>query len=84
MSRKPINTRDDLDALAGTPEHAEFMAYLKGTITRRVDQATYPQDYDHTKKSGDMGYVAPDWHEVEDLQVIERFGFTKAEVMAHA
>jgi hypothetical protein len=30
----PINTRADLDALAGTPAHAAFMAALAGTIWR--------------------------------------------------
>lgn len=29
-----INTRDDLDAIAGTPEHAAFMAMLAGTLWR--------------------------------------------------
>lgn len=29
-----INTREDLDALAGTPEHAQFMATLAGSIYR--------------------------------------------------
>lgn len=29
-----INTRADLDAIAGTPEHAAFMAMLKGSMWR--------------------------------------------------
>lgn len=29
-----INTRSDLDALAGTPEHTEFLAFLAGTLYR--------------------------------------------------
>jgi len=84
MNRKPINTREDLDALAGTPEYDEFMAYLKGTLTRRVDMAAYPEDYDNTLQPGDTGYVAPDWQDVEDLTVIERYGLTKTEVLNHA
>jgi len=33
---------------------------------------------------GAEGYVAPDWQVVEDLSVIERFGFTKDEMLASA
>lgn len=29
-----INSRDDLDALIGTPEHAAFMTFLAGTLYR--------------------------------------------------
>lgn len=29
-----INTRDDLDAIAGTPEHVAFMTMLAGTLWR--------------------------------------------------
>ena len=29
-----INTREDLDAIAGTPEHVAFMALLAGTLWR--------------------------------------------------
>lgn len=79
-----INTRADLDAIAGTPDHALFMDYLRGTMTRRVNAAVYPENYDNTLQPGDEGYVAPDWQEVEDLSVIERFGFTKAEMLSNA
>lgn len=36
-----INTREDLDAIAGTPEHDAFMAMLRGTLWRleKDDQA---------------------------------------------
>jgi hypothetical protein len=80
----PINTRADLDALVGTPEHAAFMGYLRGTMTRRVNAAVYPDQYDSSLQPGDEGYVAPDWQAVEDLSVIERFGFTKDEMLASA
>lgn len=75
-----INTRADLDAISGTPEHAQFMEYLRGTMTLRKNVAVYPENYDHTLQPGDEGYVAPDWQEIEDLSVIERFGFTKADL----
>lgn len=34
MALPVINTRDDLDALAGTPEHDEFVAILRGSLWR--------------------------------------------------
>lgn len=34
MGLPSINTRDDLDAIAGTPEHVAFMALLAGTLWR--------------------------------------------------
>lgn len=34
MASNVINTRADLDAIAGTPEHAAFMAMLTGTLWR--------------------------------------------------
>lgn len=36
MASAVINTRKDLDALAGTPEHAAFMAMLSGSLWRLV------------------------------------------------
>ena len=45
-----INTRADLDAIAGTTAHAEFIAHLKGTLTRTADVRNYPADYDRTQK----------------------------------
>ena len=34
MGLPSINTREDLDAIAGTPEHDAFMALLAGTLWR--------------------------------------------------
>ena len=74
-----INTRADLDSIAGTPAHAAFMAHLKGSLTRTTDVRTYPAGYDRALKPGDAGYLAPQMGEVEDTSVVERFGFTKAD-----
>lgn len=78
-SKAIINTRADLDAIAGTPEHAEFMARLAGSMTRRQNVQTYPEGY------GQPGYEGPTlnpiWEDVEDLSTVERFGFTKSEVL---
>ena len=72
-----INTREDLDALIGTPEHDQFMSYLKGSMTRKVDTAVYPDGYGKPDYTGSE--VSPIWTEVQDLSVIERFGFTASD-----
>ena len=75
LSKTIINTRADLDAIAGTPEHAEFMAALKGTMTRKQDTQVYPDGYGQPGYEGET--LEPVWTDVEDLSTIERFGFTK-------
>ena len=70
-----INTRADLDAIAGTPEHAEFMKSLKGSMTRKQDVQVYPEGYNMPGYEGPK--LEPIWEEVEDLSTIERFGFSK-------
>jgi hypothetical protein len=72
-----INTRADLDAIAGTPEHAEFMTFLKGSMTRKQDVAVRPDNYGTPDYDGDP--IPPVWEDVEDLSTIERFGFTKSD-----
>ncbi|MBU3640510.1 hypothetical protein [Polynucleobacter sp. Fuers-14] len=72
-----INTREDLDAIAGTPEHDQFMSYLKGSMTRKQDTAIYPDGYGKVDYAGAV--VAPVWADVEDLSTITSFGFTKAD-----
>ena len=72
-----INTREDLDAIQGTPQHAEFMQFLKGTMTRSQDTAEYPADYNEPDYDGPQ--VEPVWEEIEDLSTIERFGFEKSD-----
>lgn len=80
MALPLINTRADLDALAGTPEYAAFIALLKGSVVQRANVAIYPEGY------GQPGYAGPAidpmWEETEDLSTIERFGFTKDEILA--
>lgn len=77
MASVVINTRADLDAVVGTAQHAEFMARLKGSMTRREDQAEYPDNYSDPDYDGPT--IEPVWVDVEDLTTIERFGFTKAD-----
>lgn len=79
MASPVINTREDLDALAGTPAHDEFLDYLRGSITRKQDAQTYPEGYGTPDYEGPA--LDPVWQDVEDLSTIERFGFTKADLL---
>ena len=72
-----INTREDLDAIAGTPEHEQFMNLLKGSMTRKQDTQVYPDGYNQPDYEGEK--LEPIWEVVEDLSIIQRFGFTKAD-----
>lgn len=72
-----INTRADLDAIIGTPEHEQFMQILKGSMTRKQDVQVYPEGYNQPDYEGEK--LQPIWTDVEDLSMIERFGFTKAD-----
>ncbi len=80
MASPSINTRADLDSIAGTPEYAAFIGLLKGSMTQRRDTAVYPADYNQPGYTGAV--IAPVWSDVEDLSTITRFGFTKAEILA--
>ena len=72
-----INTREDLDAIAGTPEHDEFMNMLKGSMTRKQNIQVYPDGYNQPDYDGEK--LEPIWETIEDLSIIQRFGFTKAD-----
>ena len=79
MALPVINTREDLDSLkeSNPAEYLEFMAYLKGSMTRQQNTAVYPEGY------GQPGYegpaVEPVWETVEDLTTIKRYGFKKSD-----
>lgn len=77
LSKTTINTRADLDSLLGTTAHAEFMAKLKGSMTRKQDVAVRPDNYNQPQYQGEV--ISPVWQDVEDLSTIEKFGFTKAD-----
>ncbi len=74
-----VNSREDLDRLKNSnpSAHAEFMAKLKGTMTRKQNVAKYPENYNQPDYEGPV--IEPIWDEVEDLREIEAFGFTKAD-----
>lgn len=72
-----INTREDLDAISGTQAHADFMQFLKGSIARKQNIATYPDGYGKPDYEGPN--IDPVWVDIEDLSVIMRFGFVKSD-----
>jgi hypothetical protein len=74
-----INTREDLESLQGTAAYAEFIQLLKGSMTRRQDSQVYPDDYNQPEYAGEV--LEPIWLDVEDLATIERFGFSKGELV---
>lgn len=53
------------------------MERLKGSMTRRENQAEYPDNYNDPDYDGPK--IEPVWVDVEDLTTIERFGFSKAD-----
>ena len=66
MAFNVINTRADLDALAGTPAHAEFMAVLAGTIYRmqKDDEAQAWVAIEDVSTIERFGFVRPDFPDV--------------------
>ena len=78
MELRSINSREDLDSLAGTPQYAEFITLLKGSMTLRRNVAVYPDGYGQADYTGPV--IDPVWEDVEDLSTIERFGFGKDEI----
>ena len=72
-----INTRADLDAIAGTAGYDEFMASLKGSMTRKQDVQVYPEGYNQPDYEGDK--LEPIWEDVQDLSTIQRFGFNESD-----
>ena len=72
-----INTREDLDSVVGTPEHEQFMSYLKGSIEKQENTQTYPEDYNTPDYAGVE--LEPIWSPVKDLSVITAFGFKESD-----
>jgi len=71
-----IATRADLDACRGTAAYDQFLTYLRGTLSRRTNTQTYPDQYDSSLQPGAAGYLPPIWVDVPDPSTAARFGFT--------
>lgn len=72
-----INTRADLDAIQSTPEHAEFMKFLKGSMYRSQNVQVYPEGYGTPEYEGPN--LEPIWEQVQDLTTITAFGFVPSD-----
>lgn len=81
-TKKIIQTREDLDAIQGTPEHSDFIKLLKGSLVKKACLTIYPEGYDDTLKAGDVGFIPLVFEDVENIDEISRFGFTKSEILS--
>ena len=77
LARIIINTREDLDSIAGTPEHAQFMELLRGSMLRTIDSAVRPESYFMPDYNGEI--IEPVWEQIEDFTTIGLFGFQKSD-----
>lgn len=75
FNKKIVNSREDLDSIARTEGHAQFMQLLKGSMSYKKNVAVYPSNYGTPAYNGPV--IDPVFEDVEDLSTIERFGFTK-------
>jgi hypothetical protein len=75
-----INTRTDLEALAGTEAYAEALRRLRGSMVAKVNVAVYPDGYFEDGYDGPE--VEPVWEEVENLEALNLLGLDKAEFLA--
>ena len=67
MESVVINTRADLDAIAGTPEHVAFMALLAGTLWRleKNDTAQAWVAIEDNSTIGRFGFSRADFHDAQ-------------------
>lgn len=79
--KKIIQTRADLDSILGTEEYFEFIKLLKGSMVKKVCTTVYPEEYDHNLGPDDEGFIPLEFEEVENLEEISRFDFTKEELL---
>lgn len=75
-----VNSRADLDALAGTPAYLETLLALRGATIVTLDTALYPEGYGMPGYQGPT--LAPLWTQREDQTSLERLGLSLAEIEA--
>ena len=75
-----INTRADLEALAGSEAYGEALQMLKGSMTAVIDVAVYPKGY------FEEGYVGPTvepvWETRESLEALDLLGIGREAFLA--
>lgn len=81
---KIINTRADLDALAGSDPaaHAAFVQKLKGALKQTTNLRVYPEGYNHALDQRQAGYLAPQFADVDTSMPAQRFGFTRGQLLS--
>ncbi len=75
-----INTRADLEALAGSEAYAEALQMLKGSMTAAINVAVYPEGYFEEGYAGPE--IEPVWEEIESLDALNLLGISKSEFLA--
>jgi hypothetical protein len=55
------------------------MELLKGSMIQKQDIQVYPDEYNQPDYQGEK--LNPIWQDVENLSIIERFGFTKTDFL---
>ena len=75
-----INTRADLEALAGSEAYGEALQMLKGSMTAAINVAVYPEGY------FEEGYVGPTvepvWETRESLEALDLLGIGREAFLA--
>jgi hypothetical protein len=81
QAKSIIQTRQDLESIKGSQEYFEFIKLLKGSMVKKVCTTVYPEDYDHDLTPNDEGYIPLEFGEIENLEEISRFEFTKEDLL---
>ena len=75
-----INTRADLEALAGSEAYGEALQMLKGSMTTAVNVAAYPEGYFEEGYGGPT--IEPIWEPRESLEALDLLGLGREEFLA--
>ena len=75
-----INTRADLEALAGSEAYGEALQMLKGSMAAVIDVAVYPEGYFEEGYAGPT--VEPVWETRESLEALDLLGIGREAFLA--
>jgi len=76
---------NSLEDIKNAPASAEKLAFLDNLLSDTIvyDDASYPEDYDHSLQPGDDGYIEPQIRTERNLIPMQRWGFqSESEVTA--
>ena len=78
-----INTVADIQATKASPDHKAFLqALLNDYVT--FDDAEYPENYDHSLKEGDDGFIASVLRKEWNAGAAAAWGFDSREAIEDA